>query len=135
MPEYVVHQTGLALNGVNKAIRGSKVLVLGLAYKPDVDDVRESPSFELIERLEELGAEVDYHDPHVPQTHKMRKHDLQMKSIDLTPAALKTFDCVLIATHHSVYDWQFIADNAQLIVDTRGVMRGVSGKRDHIASA
>lgn len=135
MPEYVVHRTSLALNEANKAIRGSRILVLGLAYKPDVDDVRESPSFELIERLEELGAEVDYHDPHVPQTHKMRKHDLQMKSIDLTPAALKSYDCVLIATHHSSYDWQMVADGAKLIVDTRGVMRNVSGKRDHIFTA
>jgi UDP-N-acetyl-D-glucosamine dehydrogenase len=123
------------LNQRSKAIKGSKILVLGLAYKPDVDDVRESPSFELIEKLEHLGAAVDYHDPHVAKTHKMRHHDLQMQSIELSPANLKNYDCVLIATHHSAYDWQTVADNSQLIVDTRNALRNVKGKRDHIVSA
>ncbi|HEY0007642.1 MAG TPA: nucleotide sugar dehydrogenase, partial [Tepidisphaeraceae bacterium] len=82
MPEYVVSKVQLALNDQSKAVKGSKVLVLGLAYKPDIDDVRESPSIELIEKLGHLGAKVDYHDPHVPQTHKMRHHDLHMQSID-----------------------------------------------------
>ncbi len=123
MPDYVVQRTMLALNGQGKSVKGSKVLVLGLSYKPDVDDVRESPSFELIEKLEHLGAAVEYHDPHVPVTHKMRRYDLQMKSIELTPAALATYDCVLVATHHSVYDWDMIAASAKLVVDTRGVLR------------
>ena len=135
MPEYVIHRTALALNDRAKAVKGSKVLVLGLAYKPDVDDVRESPSFELIEKLEHLGADVDYHDPHVPATHKMRQHDLQMKSIALSPESLRTYDCVVVATHHSAYDWQQVADNAQLIVDTRNAMRNVKGRRDHIVQA
>src|SRR5688572_5089034 len=135
MPDYVVRRLSLAMNDRGKALKGSKILVLGLAYKPDVDDVRESPSFELIEKLEELGAHVDYHDPHVPQTHKMRHHDLQMKSIELTPAKLKEYDCVLIATHHAVYDWQMIADNAKLIVDTRNATRNVKGRHDHIVRA
>ena len=135
MPNYVVTRTGLALNERGRAIKGSKILVLGLAYKPDVDDVRESPSFELIEKLEDLGAEVDYHDPHVPATHKMRRHDLQMRSIELTPASLKGYDCVLIATHHKAYDWQMVADNAKLIVDTRNALKNVKGKRDHIVMA
>ncbi len=132
MPEYVVRKTALAMNDRGKAMKNSKILILGLAYKPDVDDVRESPSFELIEHLEQLGANVDYHDPHVPQTHKMRRHDLQMHSIELSPATLKNYDCVLVATHHAAYDWQMIADHAQLIVDTRNAMRDVTGKRDHI---
>jgi len=135
MPDYVVRRLALALNDRGKALKGSKILVLGLAYKPDVDDVRESPSFELIEKLEQLGAHVDYHDPHVPATHKMRHHDLQMKSIDLKPQALKDYDCVLVATHHQAYDWQSIADNAKLIVDTRNALRNVKGRRDHIISA
>jgi UDP-N-acetyl-D-glucosamine dehydrogenase len=135
MPHYVVDRVTLALNDRGKAVKGSKILVLGLAYKPDVDDVRESPSFELIEHLEHLGADVDYHDPHVPRTHKMRHHDLQMSSIELSPAKLKEYDCVLVATHHSAYDWQLIADNAKLIVDTRNALRGVKGKRDHIVGA
>ncbi len=132
MPEWVVQKTVLALNDHAKAVKGSKILLLGLAYKPDVDDVRESPSFELIEKLEHLGAEVDYNDPHVPQTHRMRQHDLQMKSVELSPENLKKYDCVLIATHHQAYDWQMVADNAKLIVDTRNAMNGVKGKRDHI---
>ena len=97
--------------------------------------MRESPSFELIEKLEALGAHVDYHDPHVPATHKMRHHDLHMKSIELSPAALKEYDCVLIATHHAAYDWQEVADNARLIVDTRNATRNVTGRRDHIVQA
>ena len=135
MPDYVVTRTGLALNSLGKAIKGSKVLVLGLAYKPDVDDVRESPSFELIEKLEHLGAHVDYNDPHVPATHKMRQHDLQMKSVALTPESLKGYDCVLIATHHKAYNWQQVADHAKLIVDTRNALQHVVGRRDHIVRA
>jgi UDP-N-acetyl-D-glucosamine dehydrogenase len=135
MPDYVIQRLTLALNDHAKPIKNSKILVLGLAYKPDVDDVRESPSFELIEKLEHLGAKVDYHDPHVPQTHKMRHHDLHMHSIELTNESLGRYDCVLIATHHAAYDWQMIADHAKLIVDTRNATKGVKGKRDHIVSA
>ena len=135
MPEYVVRRLSLAMNERGKALKGSKILVLGLAYKPDVDDVRESPSFELIEKLEHLGAEVDYHDPHVPATHKMRHHDLHMKSIQLSSEVLRGYDCVVIATHHAAYDWQMIADNAKLIVDTRNAMRNVETRRDRIVRA
>lgn len=135
MPDYVVQRTALALNDRGKSIKGSRVLVLGLAYKPDVDDVRESPSFELIEKLQALGAEVDYNDPHVPATHKMRHHDLQMQSVALTPASLQTYDCVLISTHHAAYDWQLVANHASLIVDTRNALRDVKGRRDHIVPA
>jgi UDP-N-acetyl-D-glucosamine dehydrogenase len=135
MPDYVVRRTVLALNARAKPAKGSRILVLGLAYKPDVDDVRESPSFELIEKLEDLGAQADYHDPHVPATHKMRHHDLHRRSIELTPAALKTYDCVIIATHHRAYDWQMIADNSQLIIDTRNATRHVQGRCDHIVRA
>jgi UDP-N-acetyl-D-glucosamine dehydrogenase len=135
MPDYVVHRTGLALNERGKSVKGAKILVLGLAYKPDVDDVRESPSLELIEKLEHLGARVDYNDPHVPATHKMRRHDLKMESVAMTPDALRSYDCVLIATHHSAYDWQLVADHATLIVDTRNAMKNVKGRRDHIVAA
>ena len=135
MPDYVVHRTGLALNNVGKSVHGSKILVLGLSYKPDIDDVRESPSFELIEKLDELGAHVDYNDPHVPQTRRMRRYDLKMKSVSLTPAALASYDAVVVSTHHKAYDWQMIADHARLIVDTRNAMAKISGRRDHIVLA
>jgi UDP-N-acetyl-D-glucosamine dehydrogenase len=135
MPEYVVRRTVLALNDRSKAVRGARILVLGLAYKPDVDDVRESPSFELIEKLEELGASVDYNDPHIARTHKMRRYDLQMESVPLNGDSLSRYDCVLVATHHAAYDWQMIANHAKLIVDTRNAMKHVTGKRDHIVMA
>jgi UDP-N-acetyl-D-glucosamine dehydrogenase len=136
MPDYVISRVSLALNDRGKPVKGSRVLVLGLAYKPDVDDVRESPSFELIEKLEHLGATVDYNDPHVPATHYMRHWgDIGKKSAPLTRETLKSYDCVLIATHHAAYDWQMVADGAALIVDTRNALRDVTGRRDHIVSA
>ncbi len=135
MPDFVVQRCLLALNEHGKAAKGAKVLVLGLAYKPDIDDVRESPSFKLIEQLRRLGAEVDYHDPHVPATHAMRHYpDLPpMASIELSDAALAGYDLAIVATHHSAYDWNRIAQHAKLIVDTRGVFRDHPGQ--HIVSA
>src|SRR3954464_12477720 len=104
MPRYVVARVAEALNERARPVKGSRILVLGLAYKPDVDDVRESPSFELITRLRELGAAVDYNDPHVPQTHFMRHYpDLPtMRSVELTGESLAAYDCVLISTNHQV---------------------------------
>lgn len=135
MPDYVVGRVAAALNERGRAVKGAKVLVLGLAYKPDVDDVRESPSLELIEKLEHMGADVDYNDPHVPATHKMRRYDLQMQSVALTAEGLPTYDCVIVSTNHSAYDWQLISDRARLIVDTRNALNAVTGRRDHIVKA
>ena len=136
MPGYVVERTMLALNDRGKPVKGSRILILGLAYKPDVDDVRESPSFELIGRLTDLGAAVDYNDPHVPATHPMRHYgDLGIRSVSLSPPMLAAYDAVLIATHHAAYDWQQVADHADLIVDTRNALRHVTGPRDHIVMA
>ncbi|MGF1634610.1 MAG: nucleotide sugar dehydrogenase [Phycisphaerae bacterium] len=127
MPEYVVQRIMLALNEARKPVRGSRILVLGLAYKPDVDDVRESPSFELIEKLEELGAAVDYHDPHVPETHAMRHYDVQKRSVAFSAESLASYDCVVVATHHAWYDWALVGEHARLVVDTRNAMSGVAG--------
>jgi len=135
MPEYVVRRTALALNERNKSLRGSAVLVLGVAYKPNIDDVRESPGIEVIERLLRLGAKVAYNDPHVPRTPKMRRHDLGLSSVPLSLETLQRYDCVIIITHHDAYNWQMIADNARLIVDTRNAMAGVKGDREHIVQA
>tara|TARA_R110002111_G_scaffold42180_2_gene77794 strand:- start:324 stop:1634 length:1311 start_codon:yes stop_codon:yes gene_type:complete len=135
MPDYVVQRTLLALNEEGKSVRGSKVLVMGLAYKPDVDDVRESPSFELIEQLADLGAQVEYHDPHVSATHKMRRHNLKMASVDISPETIAGYDCILIATHHTACDWDMIAGHAKLIVDTRGVMRNRAGITGRVVTA
>ena len=135
MPEWVINKLMYALNWRRKSIRGSKILVLGLAYKGDIDDVRESPSLELIELLLYRGAKVDYNDPHVPQTHKMREHDLKMKSKKLTAGMLASYDAVLISTDHSSYDYQFIVDNSHLVVDTRNATKGVKRGRRKIVRA
>ena len=123
MPEWVVERVALALNDRGKPVRGAKVLVLGLSYKPDVDDTRESPSFELIEHLLDLGAQEDYSDPHVPVAPKVRKHNLQMKGVAITPDNLKKYDCVLVSTHHAAFDWATIAKHSALVVDTRDALR------------
>ena len=124
MPEYVVGRVAAALNDEAKAVRGSSILVLGLAYKPDVDDTRESPAFELIERLIDLGAEVSYHDPYVQKTPIKRDYDLQLSSEALTAETLARADAVLIATNHSAVDYDLVAAHASLIVDTRNAMKG-----------
>lgn len=123
MPEYVVGRVASALNDEAKAVRGAKILVLGLAYKPDVDDTRESPAFEVIERLLDLGADVAYHDPYVPKTPIKRDYDLQLSSEALTADNLARTDVVLIATNHSAVDYDLIAAHAPLIVDTRNAMK------------
>jgi UDP-N-acetyl-D-glucosamine dehydrogenase len=120
MPRYVVERVAEALNDDGKAVRGSKVCVLGAAYKKDVDDPRESPAFEIMELLQARGAVVTYNDPHVPSLPRLRHHPtLHLDSTPLTPAFLAQQDCVLIVTDHSAYDFDVIAEHAQLIVDTR----------------
>ncbi|HUU94567.1 MAG TPA: UDP binding domain-containing protein, partial [Phycisphaerae bacterium] len=135
MPRFVIAKLIDALNARGKPLKGSKVLVLGLAYKKDIDDVRESPSLELIELLRSRGARVDYNDPHVPRTHKMREHNLQMASRKLSAKMLASYDAVVISTDHTAYDSQFIADHAKLIVDTRNATAGVRGNRSKIVKA
>jgi len=135
MPRHVIAKVIDALNQRGKALKGSKVLVLGLAYKKDIDDVRESPSLELIELLQAGGAKVDYNDPHVPHTHKMREHDLKMSSRKLSAKMLAGYDAVLISTDHSSYDYPFIVENAQLVVDTRNATASVRRGRRKIVKA
>jgi UDP-N-acetyl-D-glucosamine dehydrogenase len=135
MPYYVVERVMDALNDRKKSLNGSKVLVLGLAYKKDIDDVRESPSLELIELLKEKGAKVDYNDPYIPKTHKQRDYDLKMKSKPISAAMLKRYDVVLIATAHSDYDYKFIVGNAKLVVDTRNATKDVRRGRSKIVKA
>lgn len=124
MPYYVVEKTIEALNRQKKSISASKILVLGLAYKKDIDDTRESPSLKLIELMQEKGAHVDFNDPYIPRTKKMRMYDLKKSSVPLTAENLKHYDCVIIATDHSCYDYQFILNHASLVVDTRNATNG-----------
>lgn len=120
MPRFVVDKVTDALNERGKALKDSKILVLGIAYKKNVDDMRESPSVELMERLEKKGAIVAYSDPHVPAFPDMREHSFDLSSVELTPESISDFDCVLLATDHNAFDYPMIAKHAQLIVDTRG---------------
>ncbi len=135
MPHYVIERTMNALNDRKKSLNGSRILVLGLAYKPDIDDVRESPSLELIELLKAKGARVDYNDPHIPRTHKQRDYDLGMRSKKLTGKMLASYDAILIATHHSDYDYAWIVKHAQLVIDTRNATANVKTGRKKIVKA
>jgi UDP-N-acetyl-D-glucosamine dehydrogenase len=123
MPEWVVGKVADALNERGKAVKGAKILVLGIAYKKNVDDRRESPSMILMEQLEAKGAEISYSDPHVPRFLPMRKHDFDLESVPLTPETLAATDCVLLATDHDRFDYNLIKAHASLIVDTRGRYR------------
>ncbi|PKL52335.1 MAG: nucleotide sugar dehydrogenase [Nitrospira bacterium HGW-Nitrospira-1] len=129
MPYYVVEKVVDALNARGKGIKGARVLVLGLSYKKDIDDVRESPSLKLITMLQGKGAMVDYNDPYVPKTHKMRDYDLRMSSVPLTEKNLKKYDCVLISTNHSVYDYPFIVKHGKLVVDTRNATEKIRSNK------
>jgi UDP-N-acetyl-D-glucosamine dehydrogenase len=135
MPYYVIHRVAEGLNRRKKSINGSRVLLLGLAYKKDVDDSRESPSFKLIKLLQEQGAEVLYNDPHIPSTPQVRKYSFSMKSTDLTPENLTAVDCVILATNHSAYDYPFILEHADLVIDTRNAFSGLQGAAEKVFQA
>jgi len=135
MPDYVIHRLMIALNERGKTLKGARVLVLGLAYKPDVDDMRESPSIFLIEKLKALGADVSYNDPYIPKSPRQREHDLQMASQDLTAGFLAAQDAVLISTNHSDYDYVWIVAHSKLVVDTRNATLGVTEGRERIVKA
>jgi UDP-N-acetyl-D-glucosamine dehydrogenase len=127
MPNHVVNYTAKALNRQKKAINGAKILVLGMAYKPDVDDLRESPSLTIIELLRKEGAEVDYNDPYFPQVGRGRHYNLNMCCTPLE--RVPEYDCILIVTNHSDYDYESIVKSAKLVVDTRNATRGISSEK------
>ena len=130
MPEYVVRKVAEALNGDRKAVNGSRVLVLGVAYKKDIDDLRESPAMDIIRLLQDRGAEVSYHDPYCPEIrddgHTTLK-GLPMFSVPISAEALRPFDAVVVVTDHTNVDYGLVAEHARVVVDTRGVMRGAVG--------
>jgi UDP-N-acetyl-D-glucosamine dehydrogenase len=135
MPYHVVDAVAGALNEHRKSLKGSNVLILGVAYKKDVDDLRESPALKLLELLTDRGAALDYNDPYFPALHKMRHYDFsQMRSVDLTPERLASYDCVLVATDHTSYDYDAIVRDAKLVVDTRNATRHVKHHREKIVS-
>lgn len=127
MPQWVVGKIADALNERRKSIKGSRFLILGIAYKKNIDDMRESPAVELMELLQAKGGEIAYTDPHVPVFPKMREHHFDLKSIDITPETVASFDCVVVATNHDAFDYALIKQHAKLIVDTRGVYLEAAG--------
>jgi len=135
MPLHVIERLSDALNRRSKCLYGARILVLGISYKKDVDDLRESPSLRIIELLQERGATVDYNDPYFERLHKMRQYDLGLESVALTAESLASYDAVLIATNHSSYDYEFIVANAQLVVDTRNATASLTQHREKIVQA
>jgi UDP-N-acetyl-D-glucosamine dehydrogenase len=137
MPHYVVDRTQGALNDDRKSVKGAKVLVMGVAYKKNIDDSRESPSAEIIELLRDRGAEVSYHDPFIPSYPSMRKYRIDLKSVPLTPDTLRSMDCILILTDHDAVDYGMLGEHATLVVDTRNAMASVplSKRRARVVKA
>src|ERR1700751_619904 len=133
MPYHVVDAIAAALNNHQKSLKRSKLLILGMAYKKDVDDLRESPTLKIMQLLQQRGASFDYNDPYFPQLHKMRHYNYEnMKSVPLNPQSLGSYDGVVIATDHSSYDYAAIVDAAKLVVDTRNATRRVMRHREKI---
>jgi UDP-N-acetyl-D-glucosamine dehydrogenase len=135
MPEYVVHRVADALNDHGKPVKGSRVCVLGVAYKKDVDDPRESPAFPILEKLEQRGAHVSYNDPYVPELPAMRHHHIRLTSTRLTEEFLAVQDCVVIVTDHSNYNYDWIIRHAPLVVDTRNATHGLPSVNGHVRKA
>lgn len=131
MPHWVVEKVADALNERGKAINGSRILVLGLAYKKNIDDTRESPAVEIMDLLQAKGAKIDYSDPHVPSFPQKRNYTFDLKSVTLTAHEIASYDCLVLATDHNGFDYQLIAKHAQLIIDTRGRF----ASQDHIVVA
>jgi UDP-N-acetyl-D-glucosamine dehydrogenase len=133
MPYHVVDSVASALNERQKSLKGSRIMVLGVAYKKDVDDLRESPSLKIIEQLTLRGAKVDYNDPHFPEIHKLRHYNFEgMKSAPIDAKSLAAYDCVLIATDHTTYDYPMIVESSQLVIDTRNATRRIARNRNKI---
>jgi UDP-N-acetyl-D-glucosamine dehydrogenase len=135
MPEYVIRRLLDALNDRRKSLRGSSVCILGMAYKKDVDDIRESPAFAILELLRKGGAVISYNDPHVARLRKTRQYDFPLESRELTAEFLASQDCVLIVTDHSAYDYDFIVRHSNLVLDTRNATKNVRDGREKIVKA
>jgi UDP-N-acetyl-D-glucosamine dehydrogenase len=135
MPYHVLEQTVEALNRQRKCLNGARILVLGVAYKKDIDDDRESPSYAIMDLLLERGADVSYNDPHIPRLKPGRKHRYSLESMELTAETLQQMDAVMILTDHSSYDYAWIAKHSPLLIDTRNATKNVQEGRDRIIKA
>jgi UDP-N-acetyl-D-glucosamine dehydrogenase len=132
MPEHVVSAIGAALNRRKQCLQDSRILVLGVSYKKDVDDLRESPALRLIELLQSSGAHVDYHDPYFPRLPKVRRYDFRLGSVELTAAKIASYDAIVIATDHSCFDYDFVVLHSKLVIDTRNATCRVREHTDRI---
>ena len=135
MPSFVVATITKALNGRQKSVNGSRILILGMAYKPDIDDIRETPALMVMDQLLELGANVDYNDPYVGSIGETRQTHRRPVSVELTEDVLGGYDCVVVITNHSCYDYQWIVDNSSLIIDTRNACSGTTGSEEKVVKA
>jgi UDP-N-acetyl-D-glucosamine dehydrogenase len=135
MPAYVIHRLMDALNERGKALKGSRILVLGAAYKKDTDDPRESPALEIMEELIHKGATIDYSDPHLPRLPPMRRHRIDLDSVALTETSVRRYDAVLLVTDHSQFPYDMIHRSASLIVDSRNAFRGRGLAGAHVVPA
>jgi len=135
MPNYIVSKITDALNKNEKCLKNSKILILGIAYKKDTDDIRESPALELMKILEEKGVKIYYNDPYVDQIPKLRKYNFNLKSSPLSKNLLKKMDVVLIVTDHSSYNYEWIVENSKLIVDTRNATSNIKTNKHKVIKA
>lgn len=136
MPEYVIERIGDALNSARKAVNGSRILLLGMAYKPNIDDYRETPALKVMQKLIDRGAIVDYNDPFIPSIpSSTRQTDLQPKSVELTSDKLAEYDCTVVITNHDCYDYQWIVDNSSIVVDTRNACVAISRGKEKVFKA
>lgn len=136
MPRYVTNRLMHELNKHEKSLKGSRILLLGMAYKKNIDDLRESPSLKLVEQLVARGAKLDYHDPYIPQfTEHYHGFEVTLKNVDLSPAMLETYDAVLISTDHDDVDYAMVVKHSKLVVDTRNATKNVTEGRERIAKA
>ncbi len=135
MPAFVVSTITRALNDRQKSVNGSRILILGMAYKPDIDDIRETPALMVMDELLELGADVDYNDPYVGSIGETRQTHRRPVSVKLTEDVLSGYDCVVVITNHSCYDYQWIVDNSSLIIDTRNACSGLAGSEEKVVKS
>ena len=135
MPTFVVSIITKALNDRQKSVNGSRILILGMAYKPDIDDIRETPALKVMDELLEMGAVVDYNDPYVGSIGETRQTQRRPVSVELTEDTLNRYDCAIIITNHSCYDYQWIVDNSSLIIDTRNACSEITGGKEKVVKA
>jgi UDP-N-acetyl-D-glucosamine dehydrogenase len=132
MPEHVVAAIGEALNRLERSLQGARILILGVSYKRDVDDLRESPALRIMQLLQSHGSSIEYHDPHFPRLPRTRRYEFNLESVSLTAERLAQYDAVVIVTDHSCFDYEFVVRHARLVIDTRNATAAIQEGREKI---